>query len=79
VVNIVLSGSHVAAGALVRVCPEFAPSTTGTVNIYSGSTSGPLLERDSPTVFGDASQHDLLFHGGFDGTNWKKEGGWWLN
>jgi hypothetical protein len=73
---IVLSHAGVLAGALLRVSLDFPPSANPTVNIYDGSTGGPLLQ--GPLTNPNPGQAaSFCFTAGFDGTNWHKESGAW--
>lgn len=78
VANVVLIDSNALAGALVRIPIDFAASANPTVNIYDSSTGGTLLE--GPLVNPNpGTAASFLFTAGFDGTNWHKESGSWIN
>jgi len=77
VVNLTLDPANALAGAVIRIPIDFPASLNPTVNIYGGTTGGTLLQTITQP---DATQaRSYLFVGGFDGTDWHKEFGAWLD
>ena len=75
VAAITLSDANVIPGASLRIPIDFAASLNPTINIYDGSTAGTLLQTIANY---DANARSFLFIAGFDGTNWHKEDGHWV-
>ena len=77
VASLTLSDANALAGALLRIPIDFAASANPTINIHDNSTGGTLLEGPlvNPNPGTSAS---FLFTAGFDGTNWHKEDGHWV-
>jgi hypothetical protein len=76
VANLILSDANALPGALMRIPIDFAATLNPTINVYDGSTGGTLLETVSNI---DANARSFLFTAGFDGTNWHKETGSWID
>jgi hypothetical protein len=75
--NLLLGNTNAVAGALIRIPIDFPASADPTVNIYNASTGGTLLE--GPLVNPNPSTPaSFLFTAGFDGVNWHKESGQWI-
>ena len=78
VANLTLSDANVLAGALLRIPVDFPASGNPTLNIYDSSTAGTLLE--GPLVNPNpGAPTSFLFTAGYDGSNWHKESGQWID